>query len=135
MRMRFNNTILGGGGLALLNHLADKQNPLVTRTIERRPVTNSELVSAAVILGDLLLGEKLTGVKADVLDGAVAGGMYRLMEAVLAPPPAAVTTSYQVPAYQPPAYEAPPAYYEAPPVAAEVPSPAPQPAGVSVLEI
>jgi hypothetical protein len=131
--MRFNKKILGGGGIALVNNYADRQNPFWTRTVDQRPVTNSELVSAAVILTDLLFAEKMMGANAEIMDGAVAGATYRLAEALLAPAPEVPEpTSYPVSyPYQPPArYEAPPPA----PASVSVPS-GPRGQGVSVLEI
>lgn len=141
MRVKFNTQmLLGGGVMALANHFADKQKLVLP---EERKIGNSELLSAGVILGDLFLGERVRGAGAGILNGAVAGATYRLLDALLkgefqAPPPA--TTSY--PAYAAPAYYEPPAYNEPPvynePVYTE-PAPAPVSTSVSsgtnILEI
>lgn len=136
MRLKFNTQmLLGGGVMALVNHFADKQKPVLPK---EKKIHNSELLSAGVILGDLLLGERMRGAGAGILNGAVAGAAYRLLDALLkgeiqAAPTA--TTSYPAyTSYETPAYNEPPVYSE--PVYTE-PAPVSEPvsSGTSVLEI
>lgn len=96
---------LGGGGLAIVNHIADKQKQLIPKKDER-DIKNSELISAAVILAGMFT--QLREPYAGILDGAVAGATYRLVEALLANPKH--ITGYDVagaPAYAPVYYEPP----------------------------
>lgn len=111
--------MVGGGGLALINGLADKRAQFIKPGANIN-IGNSELISALVIAGSLFFGNNLRGTYQEVLDGAVAGASYRLVESALAggfkppaeaPAPTAypVTTYFPSTAYQPEPVTAAPA--------------------------